>query len=119
MRDKKKYPWNKRGDDEPNDVYAGPEYFKGKKEEEPECVYAGPEYFEEDLPEPETGDEAPKPDARTMLLVYAGPTYFPPAQPTLVIKEQNDTKYCAQCGTPLKKSYKFCTSCGAKQPENP
>ena len=52
---RKKYPFNKKMDDPPKAVYAGPEYFarrSGRAQEDDVLdVYAGPEYYERE-PDP-------------------------------------------------------------------
>jgi hypothetical protein len=73
---RKKYPFNKKMDDPPKAVYAGPEYFarrSGRAQEDDVLdVYAGPEYYERE-PDPKEAREAPLPPEDPPTAVYAGP----------------------------------------------
>ena len=104
---RKNYPWNKSKSDDggaENEVYAGPEFFETPdRPDEPEEeiapmeeVYAGPP-----MPPP-------------MMCVYAGPEYFSGIKVTAGARapEVIDALYCTECGTPIRKEYRFCPGCG-------
>ena len=95
---KRKYPWNKRKDNEADPdsmkfVYAGPPVFEPMDE-----VYAGPPFDE------------------PMAAVYAGPEYFsgvPASGMGAFVPSGPIQEFCKECGNPIKKEYRFCPSCGA------
>lgn len=115
----KKYPKNKIDTDEdPIDVYAGPEPDgpgepqPAKKEPQPiKCVYAGPRVKKTKRPPIEAvyaGPRRPQNKAEPMECVYAGPEYFAPKddRELLVI--------CDNCGAENKYGAETCEKCGEK-----
>ena len=113
MSDKKrKYPWNKSGDDSgaENEVYAGPEFFEPFERSDP----SEPE--EKDEPRPMEGVYAGPPVPPPFMCVYAGPEFFngiksqPVGAPAPV---KMSTRFCAGCGALVEKGDKFCPACGA------
>ena len=150
MADKKTYPdnkkrpfWQRKKEDpaEFEEVYAGPDFFEGKRrptgdpEDAPEppmieAVYAGPEFFEREPEEPDLPEQEPPsapapeedrefpPPPPPMMCVYAGPDYFSGKKPIGVFvpatPRDENKKTCPSCGTPAEKNAKFCTECGTK-----
>ena len=98
----KKYPFNKMKDEDGgalNDVYAGPEFFEERGPME--GVYAGPS-----KPEP------------PVMCTYAGPDFYNGANNGMRFgayapAATGSSKFCPDCGTPVKAENKFCPECGA------
>jgi len=133
---------NRKDDDPIDDVYAGPEpvdpiecVYAG-----PELI-TGEEDIDvpEDSIDPDEADkkiEEEKEDAdrhgsssridvskiedknRIFFAVYAAPAMMDKMSrssgPAAVQPAEGGTKYCPNCGTPLKKTFKFCPECGIK-----
>ena len=88
-------------------VYAGP---PGR--ELMNDVYAGPPFEEEPVEEKQVSPPAQPP----MMCTYAGPEFYNRTGAigmAAVIPPEQKQDFCVNCGSLLKKEYKFCPSCGA------
>ncbi len=105
MFDRKKYPWNKSGDEQHGSekkIYDGPAPKPAAPPDLPvmECVYAGPEYFSGRF------------DPAAGMVIEETPAVESPNQPD----EGGDC--CPSCGAPVYPQFMFCSECGTPLKKN-